>query len=83
MPHFYTLERIRELGWQPVGSDLVLVPRVPTKAMLEAATQAMRRRQEELGEDWFPVSNKVKALIRWEAMLAVLDAERAKLKESE
>ncbi len=54
---------------------LVLVPRVPTKAMVDAACQAMRRRREEMDEDWFPVSNKVKAMIRWEAMLKAWEVE--------
>lgn len=59
----------------PTTETLVLVPRIPTKEMLDAACQAMRRRQEEMGEDWFPVSNKVKALIRWEAMLKAWEVE--------
>lgn len=59
------------------GIDLVAVPREPTKAMLDAACQAMRRRQDQLGEDWFPVSNKIKARLRWEAMLEAWEQEIA------
>lgn len=59
------------------SATLVAVPREPTKAMLDAACQAMRRRQDQLGEDWFPVSNKVKARLRWEAMIAAWEQEIA------
>lgn len=43
--------------------------REPTKEMLDAACQVMRERQEQMGDMWFPVSNKVKADIRWRAMI--------------
>lgn len=56
-------------------SEMVSVPRTPTKGMIDAACQAMRRRKEAMGDDWFPVSNKVKATLRWEAMLKAWEEE--------
>lgn len=61
-----------------IQGGFVQVPRIPTKAMLDAACQAMRHRQETMGQDWVPVSNKVKACIRWEAMLAALGGGAAR-----
>lgn len=55
-------------------SDVVLVPREPTRAMLKAATDAMRKfREQNPDEPW--VSSTQKAAIRWRAMLTV--GERA------
>lgn len=48
---------------------LCIVPLTPTPAMKGAAADAMRRRQADMGEDWFAVSNKEKAGLRWTAML--------------
>ncbi len=52
-----------------MSNNLVLVPRRPTVRMVEAACDAMRKRQVQMGEDWYPVSNKDKARIRWAAMI--------------
>lgn len=57
--------------------DMILVPRNPTKAMLRAACDAMRKRQAALGEDWFLVSNMIKAAIRWDAMIKAWEEDVA------
>ena len=57
-------------------TDLIQLPRTPTAAMLDAACQAMRRRQQDMGTEWLPVSNEAKARIRWDAMVAAWEAEQ-------
>ncbi len=57
-----------------IQGGFVQVPRIPTLAMLDAACQAMRHRQETMGPDWTPVSNKARIL--WEAMLAAWEVEQ-------
>lgn len=56
------VERLRQAG-------LVIVPLAAICSMREAASQAMRKRQMVMGEDWVYVSNKQKAAIRWNAMI--------------
>lgn len=51
--------------------ERVQVPRNPTKAMWNAANRVMSKRRELMGDDWFPVSNRDKTIIRWRAMIAV------------
>lgn len=55
-------ERLRNEG-------LCIVPIKPSDAMKDAAAQAMRKRKEAMGSEWFLVDNKTKAAIRWTAML--------------
>ena len=50
--------------------DMVLVPRVPTSAMCDAASEAMREHREASGADWAPVSKREGTRIRWRATLA-------------
>ena len=68
-------------GWRcialatPPDPTALPLPRVPRPAMLKAACQAMRLRQEAMGGDWVRVPNTVKARLRYEAMVAAWDAE--------
>lgn len=57
------IAKLREAGF-------AVVPLNATRSMRDAAANAMRRRQDAMGIDWFPVSNKAKAGIRWDAMIA-------------
>ena len=50
--------------------DMVLVPRTPTTAMCEAASEAMRDHREASGAEWIEVSKREETCIRWKAMLA-------------
>jgi hypothetical protein len=48
-----------------------IVPTVPSPAMRRAAAEAMATRKRKMGVQWFYVSNRDKAAIRWAAMLDV------------
>ncbi len=50
-------------------TGLCIVPIKPTDPMKDAAGQAMRKRKEAMGDDWFVVGTKTKAGLRWKAML--------------
>lgn len=50
--------------------DMVLVPRVPTSAMCDAAGEAMQEYRDARGGDWAHVSRREETRIRWTAMLA-------------
>ena len=70
---------VRDDADRTVGVEMVLVPRKATEAMRKASNDAMRKRQSDMGESWFWVSNRSKAGIRWDAMIAAWEAsnERA------
>jgi hypothetical protein len=52
-----------------------IVPEIATIPMRNAATKAMVRRRQALGDDCPWVSNSTKANIRWEAMLKAWDGD--------
>lgn len=62
-------EQHKELDAKLRQQGLCIVPIAATKSMTSAASHAMRNRKEAMGDEWFYVGNRVKAALRWTAML--------------